>query len=89
MKFELFNAAILLALPLAAQACQLKVQWVTNWSEAALRRYQATLITNIRNDDHLGLYCNGLRGAPVSNIQHNEAASQFKRSTGCEVILDI
>lgn len=55
MKFNLFDAAILLALPLAAQACELKVQWVTNWSEAALRRYQATLITNPRKDDHLGL----------------------------------
>lgn len=55
-------AALLLALPaVAAQSCELKVQWVTNWYEQGYRRYQVTLITTPRNDNHLGLYCGHFR----------------------------
>ncbi|KAF5563532.1 hypothetical protein FNAPI_2604 [Fusarium napiforme] len=37
--------------------CKLTLQWISNWSEAALRRYRVQLITTPRNDAHLGKYC--------------------------------
>ncbi|CVK96614.1 uncharacterized protein FMAN_10945 [Fusarium mangiferae] len=37
--------------------CKLTLQWISNWSEAALRRYRVQLITSPRNDAHLDKYC--------------------------------
>lgn len=51
--------AILSALP-AVDACDLRLQWLTNWNEAGLRRYRVQLITTPRNDDHLTTYSNGI-----------------------------
>ncbi|KAH6960302.1 hypothetical protein DER45DRAFT_611239 [Fusarium avenaceum] len=37
--------------------CKLTLQWVSNWSEAALRRYRVQLITSPRDDAQLDQYC--------------------------------
>ncbi|PVH91762.1 hypothetical protein DM02DRAFT_663633 [Periconia macrospinosa] len=63
MQFNLLNAAVLLALPLAAQACDIRVQWTKNWQEQGLRRYQVKLTTNpVPNEGHAALYCDKLGG---------------------------
>jgi hypothetical protein len=69
MKFDF--TPILLLLPITAQACDMAVIWTKNWSEAGLRRYQVKLVTNPRNDDHLGIYGQGVweGSVPASNTQ--------------------
>ncbi|CZS75221.1 unnamed protein product [Fusarium graminearum] len=37
--------------------CKFTLQWTDNWYENALRRYRVQLITEPRNDDHLGFCC--------------------------------
>lgn len=72
MKFNSFNLmAVLVALPAAVQACDLRLEWVSNWSEAALRRYRVTLITTPQDDSQLGIFCDQLGQTSVmaSNVQ--------------------
>ncbi|KAM0213323.1 hypothetical protein ACHAQI_004366 [Fusarium lateritium] len=51
--------------------CKLTLQWKSNWSEAALRRYRVQLITSPRNDTHLDKYCSLIKQAAsgVQNVQ--------------------
>ncbi|CAJ0545114.1 Ff.00g085870.m01.CDS01 [Fusarium sp. VM40] len=51
--------------------CKLTLQWITNWSESALRRYRVQLITSPRNDAHLDKYCNLIKGGAdgIQNVQ--------------------
>jgi hypothetical protein len=42
---------------LETRACNLRLQWTSNWYQDALRRYRVQLITTPRNDAHLGDYC--------------------------------
>lgn len=62
--------AVLLALPVVAvQACDLRLERITNWSEVAFRIYRVTLITTPRNDDHLGIFCGQLSQVGARNVQ--------------------
>ncbi|KAK2686670.1 hypothetical protein QWA68_014421 [Fusarium oxysporum] len=51
--------------------CKLTLQWISNWSEAALRRYRVQLITSPRNDAHLDQYCDLFKqsASGVQNVQ--------------------
>ncbi|QPC57951.1 hypothetical protein HYE67_000182 [Fusarium culmorum] len=51
--------------------CKLTLQWLTNWSEDALRRYRVQLITEPRNDDHIKKYCDLIKAdaSGVHNVQ--------------------
>ena len=50
----------------AAVACEMRVQWISNWPEGLAHRYRVMLITNPQDDRLLGVYCDAL----------NEAGSQ-------------
>ncbi|KAF4958802.1 hypothetical protein FGADI_2146 [Fusarium gaditjirri] len=51
--------------------CKLTLQWLSNWSESALRRYRVQLITSPRNDAHLDKYCGIMEQSTngVENVQ--------------------
>ncbi|KAF5227142.1 hypothetical protein FAUST_11962, partial [Fusarium austroamericanum] len=51
--------------------CKLTLQWLTNWSEDALRRYRVQLITEPRNDDHIHKFCDLFKAdaSGVHNVQ--------------------
>ncbi|KAF4996544.1 hypothetical protein FGRMN_4428 [Fusarium graminum] len=51
--------------------CKLTLKWISNWSEAALRRYRVQLITSPRDDTHLDKFCDLMKkgAAGVQNIQ--------------------
>ncbi|KAL6918420.1 hypothetical protein FSST1_009915 [Fusarium sambucinum] len=85
MKFSLLTLAAVAAPALAATVpasvdtaevdkranCKLTLQWLTNWSEAALRRYRVQLITEPRNDDNIHKYCDLFKAdaAGYNNVQ--------------------
>lgn len=69
LKTETFNTKLSLVDKRAN--CKLTLQWLTNWSEDALRRYRVQLITEPRNDDHIHKYCDLIKAdaSGVHNVQ--------------------